>query len=170
MNKHPLGYRMLHWLMALLFLGALSAQWIFDDMELSPEKMMWINYHKWLGFSVLLLFIPRLFVRKYFVSDAITKAKWEERIMQVTHILLYVSMVAVPLTGWLMSSAKGYPLVYLGQIPIPDLIGKNEGLAHTLKEMHELFANMFIAVVLLHIAGVIKHYVVYKHKILRKMI
>lgn len=170
MDKHPLSYRILHWLMAVLFIGALVSQFVFDEMELSPEKMMWINAHKWFGFSVLLLFIPRLLVKRVFVSDAVTKANWEKWIMQATHMLLYVSMVMVPLTGWLMSSAKGYPLVYLGMIPIPDLVSPDKELGHILKEMHEFFANMFMAVLLLHIAGVIKHYVVYKHKILRKML
>ncbi len=170
MTKHPWIYRLLHWSIALLMIGALITQMVFNDMPLSPEKFQWISYHKWIGFTVLLFFIPRLFVRKMFTSDAVVKATWEHWIMKITHFVLYASMVMLPLTGWLMTSAKGFPLVYLGLIPIPDLIGPNADLGHFFKELHEACAAVFITSLVLHLGGVVKHYVIYKHKLLRKMI
>ncbi len=41
------------------------------------------------------------------------------------HLLLYVLMIAIPLSGWLMSSAKGFQTVYFGVLPIPDMLAKN---------------------------------------------
>jgi cytochrome b561 len=76
----------------------------------------------------------------------------------------------MPLSGWLMSSAKGFPVVYLGLWKLPDLIAKNEALSETFKDGHYLFATALLIFIGLHIAAALKHHFIDKDAILSRMI
>jgi cytochrome b561 len=69
-----------------------------------------------------------------------------------------------------MSSASGFQVVYLGQIPIPDLVAKNKHLAEQLKEVHEALNWVMLGVVILHIAAALKHHMVDRDEILQRML
>jgi cytochrome b561 len=70
---------------------------------------------------------------------------------------MYLLFFVTPLLGWAYSSAKGFPIVLFGVLPLPDLVGKDEALAHTLKEGHELAAWALVVLALLHVAAALKH-------------
>ncbi|MCC4118929.1 cytochrome b/b6 domain-containing protein, partial [Aromatoleum toluclasticum] len=101
-------------------------------------KLQLISWHKWIGFTVLLLFIPRLVLRltKPVPAPVGTMPGWQRAVASITHAVLYALIIAVPLSGWRMSSAKGFPVVYLGLVPLPDLVGKDEALGNVLKSAH----------------------------------
>ncbi|MGL4995295.1 MAG: cytochrome b, partial [Deefgea sp.] len=71
---------------------------------------------------------------------------------------------------WLMSSAKGYPVVFWGVVPLPDLIGKNEDLGNILSQIHEILAYGLLALIVMHIAGSLKHYIIDKDGTLARML
>jgi len=75
----------------------------------------------------------------------------------------------VPLAGWAYSSAKGYPVVLFGVLPLPDLMPANKELADTIKEVHGAAAFALIGLVVLHVAAVIKHQVIDKDGLLDRM-
>ena len=79
-------------------------------------------------------------------------------------------MIVIPLTGWLMSSAKGFQTVYFGVVPIPDLLAKNEGLGETLALVHRYLNYTMIGLVIAHIAAALKHHFIDKDDILRRML
>jgi len=85
------------------------------------------------------------------------------------HLALYLLMFAVPLTGWLMSSAYGFPVVFLQLVQLPDLIGQNEALAATLKTVHETLNWIMAACVVGHVLAAIKHHVIDKDGMLFRM-
>ena len=85
------------------------------------------------------------------------------------HLLLYLLLIAIPVTGWLMSSAKGFTTNYFGLFDLPNLVGKDKALAHTLKELHGFLANSLMALVALHIAAAIKHQVIDKDNLMARM-
>ncbi|RTL41980.1 MAG: cytochrome b, partial [Rhodocyclaceae bacterium] len=95
---------------------------------------------------------------------------WQHKIAEGTHHLLYLLMFLVPLSGWLMSSAKGFQVVYFGVLPIPDLIGKDKELGELLEEMHEVLSWSLISLVGLHLAGALKHHIIDKDSTLRRML
>ena len=76
---------------------------------------------------------------------------------------------AVPLIGWAYSSAKGFPIVWFGVLPLPDLVGKNEELAQVLREVHELSAFALVGLALLHIAAALKHQFIDRDNLLARM-
>lgn len=160
-----------HWLTALLIVVALPLGGYMSDLRLSPLKLQLISYHKWIGMTILLLVIARIVVRmKKGAPAPLPSPAWQLKAAQLTHILLYVLMLAVPLTGWLMSSAKGFPVVYLGVVPIPDLVAKDEALGDFFKSAHEVLTSGLLGLVVLHVAAALKHHWIDRDATLRRML
>jgi cytochrome b561 len=79
-------------------------------------------------------------------------------------------MFAIPLSGWLMSSAKGFQTVYFGVLPIPDLLEKNKELGALLAEVHEYLNLLLILTVVGHVGAALKHHFIDKDDILTRML
>jgi len=94
---------------------------------------------------------------------------WQARAAHATHALLYVAFFAVPLSGWAMSSALGYPIVWFGVLPLPDLLPKNPELGEVLEEVHELLAWGLALLVLAHIGAALKHHFIDRDGLLKRM-
>ena len=161
--------RAAHWLMAALMLAAFPLGVYMHDLPLSPLKLQLISYHKWLGVAVLLLILPRLVVRLAHTPPAPLPAPtWQQKTARATHLLLYALMIAVPVTGWLMSSAKGFPVVFLGVLPLPDLVGKNKELGDLFTAAHEVLNYTLLALVGQHNAAALKHHINDRHRTLTR--
>lgn len=163
---------LLHWLMALLIFAAFPLGLYMADLKLSPTKLQLISYHKWIGIIVLLLAVLRLLWRATHKPPALpdTLAAWQQRTSTAVHHALYLLLFAVPLSGWLMSSAKGFQTVLFGVLPLPDLVSKNKELGHLLGSVHESLNYLLLALVLVHIAAALKHRFVDRDDILDRML
>ena len=160
-----------HWIIALLIIVAWPLGAYMHDLPLSPDKLKLYSYHKWIGITVLLLFVPRILWRiTHRPPAALPMPAWQHKIAEGTHHLLYLLMFLVPLSGWLMSSAKGFQTVYFGVLPLPDLLAKNPELGDLLKEVHEVLNWALFILVGLHIAGALKHHVIDRDSTLRRML
>ncbi len=147
-----------HWLMAvLIFVGFVMGLYMVD-LRISPDKLKLYSWHKWIGVTVFILAAFRLWWRLLNAPPALpAMPAWQRQAASITHGLLYLLFFAVPITGWLFSSAKGFATVYLGVISLPDLIAKNDVLAPVYKQVH-LFASYGLgALVGVHILAAIKH-------------
>ena len=76
---------------------------------------------------------------------------------------------AIPLAGWAYSSAAGFPVVYFGVLPLPDLVGRDAELADQLKLLHRLLAYGLAALIAVHLAAVIKHHFLDTDGLLHRM-
>ena len=160
-----------HWIIALLILAAWPLGAYMHELPLSPTKLKLYSYHKWIGITVLLLFVPRILWRiTHRPPAALPMPAWQHKIAEGVHHLLYLLMVLVPLSGWLMSSAKGFQVVYFGVLPLPDLVTKSEDLGDLLKEVHEVLNFGLLALVGLHVAGALKHHIIDRDATLRRML
>ncbi|MGO9443957.1 MAG: cytochrome b [Thiobacillaceae bacterium] len=150
----------LHWLVAFLITLSFSVGLYMTDLKLSPEKLRIYSWHKWAGVTIFMLVLFRLVWRSTHrvpgPPDGIPV--WQHRAAQAVHGLLYALMVIVPLSGWLMSSAKGFQTVFFGVVPIPDLLSKNKELGETLATVHKLLNYSMAGLVLAHAAAAIKHH------------
>jgi cytochrome b561 len=81
-----------------------------------------------------------------------------------------VLLFAIPLSGWLMSSAKGFQTVWFGVLPLPDLVGKDKELGDLLKEVHEALNFALLGLVIAHVAGALKHHFIERDDILARML
>ena len=160
-----------HWLIAALILIALPLGWYMHDLPLSPTKLRLYSYHKWIGMTVLLLVLPRLLIRlRYRPPAPLPAPAWQHRIAVLTHGALYLLMAAVPLSGWLMSSAKGFPVVYFGVLPLPDLVPKDQALGVWLQAAHETLSFSLFGLIVLHVAAALKYQLIDRDATLRRML
>ncbi len=79
-------------------------------------------------------------------------------------------MLAIPLSGWLMSSAKGFQTVWFGVLPIPDLVGRDKALGALLTQVHEVLNLVFMALLVVHIGAALKHHFIDRDDILQRML
>jgi cytochrome b561 len=161
----------LHWLIAGLVLAALYMGWTMTSMEFSPGKLKLYNYHKWTGVTVLALALVRVIWRLTHRPPPLeSMPRWQQLLAHGGHVLLYLLMVAVPITGWAYSNASGYPVVYLGKLPLPDLVGKDKELAAQLVQVHATLAISFAVMVALHLLAALEHHFIRKDGTLRRML
>jgi len=161
----------LHWLVALLIFVAFPLGLYMADLPLSPEKLKLFSYHKWIGVTVFMLAGLRVVWRLTHTPPPLpaSVASWQRRASAVAHGLLYLLILVVPISGWLMSSAKGVQTVWFGVLPLPDLIGKDKALGHLLEEVHETLNYTLLALVVLHVAGALQHHFIERQPFLQRM-
>ncbi len=161
----------LHWLIAALIFVAFPLGLYMAELPLSPTKLKLYNYHKWIGVTVFALVLLRLLWRATHTPPPLPTSipPWQQRASHAVHALLYVLMLAAPLSGWLMSSAKGFQTVWFGVLPLPDLIGKDKALGEWLTEVHEGLNFTLLALVLFHVAAALKHHFIDRDGLLRRM-
>ena len=160
----------LHWLMALLILGNFCLGLYMADLPLSIQRLHLFNYHKWTGATILAIAALRLLWRlTHRPPPDLPAPRWQIRAAHVTHWALYALFFAVPLAGWAYSSASGFQVVVFGVIPLPDFVSKDKALADSLKELHEILAWVLFSLVALHVAAAMKHTLVDRDGLLRRM-
>jgi cytochrome b561 len=162
----------LHWLMALMIIGMIPLGMYMHELPLSPEKLQLYSWHKWTGVTVFVLLLARVSWRLTHQPPPLPwhMSKAQRRASQAGHVLLYLLMLAIPLSGWLMSSAKGYQTVWFGVLPIPDLLGKDKELGETLAEVHELLNWILVTVLIVHVAAALKHHFINRDDVLTRML
>lgn len=162
----------LHWLMALLLGGLLGLGFYMADLPLSPEKIQLFSWHKWAGVTLFALVWLRLFWRLMrrppAYPDSMTPL--QKAAVHGGHFALYALMLAIPVSGWLMSSAKGVQTVWFGVLPLPDLLPRDKALGHQLEALHSALAVGLMVLVGVHIAAALYHYRVLKDDILQRML
>ena len=168
---HPIA-RGLHWLMAVMIMGLLALGFYMSDLDFSPEKLQLYSYHKWAGVTVFVLVWLRLAWRWVSPPPAMPADlhPHAQRAAHAAHWALYALMLALPLSGWLMSSAKGVPTVWFGVLPLPDLVAKDKALGHTLEEIHELLSVGILGLMTLHATAALWHHFVKRDDTLRRML
>lgn len=162
----------LHWLMALMILGSIVLGLYMVALELSPQKLKLYSWHKWLGVTIFALAVIRALWRLTHPSPPMPSGMpaWQQRVAHSTHLAIYVLLFAIPLSGWLMSSAFGFQVIYFGVLPIPDLLGKDKVLAEQLKELHELLNIALWVLLLMHVAAALKHHIIDRDTVLYRML
>lgn len=169
--KYHKGLILIHWIIALLIIMSIVIAFTMDDMPMSPSKIKLINWHKWLGISVLFLIIPRIILRFTTKIPALPNSMTDsqKKIAHLGHFALYGMMFIVPLVGWLMSSAHGYSINYFNLVQLPDLIQPNDSIKHFLKESHEILAFGLIGLTVGHVLVALKHQFIDKDNLLNRM-
>lgn len=162
----------LHWLIALLIFAAFPLGVYMHDLPLSPDKLRLYSYHKWIGVTVFVLAAIRLSWRVTHRPPAMPEnmPNWEKFAAHATHYALYVLIFIIPLSGWLMSSAKGFQTVWFGVLPLPDLVGKDKALGDLLSEVHEMLNFLMLGLIAGHIGAALKHHFIERDDILARML
>ncbi|TVO58864.1 cytochrome b [Denitromonas halophila] len=162
----------LHWLIALGITGAFGLGVYMHELPLSPTKLQLYSWHKWAGVTLFLLILFRLGWRLTHPVPTLpgTMSPALRLAAGAAHWVLYALMLAIPLSGWLMSSAKGFQTVWFGLVPLPDLLAKDAALGDTLKDVHEALNFTLLGLVVLHTAAALKHHFIDRDSVLTRML
>lgn len=160
-----------HWLMAFMLLGSFSVGLYMADLPPSPSRLQLFSYHKWLGVLAFIVVVLRWLWRLAVAPPPLPASmpNWEKQAAEISHHLLYLFLFAAPLSGWLMSSAKGFQTVLFGKFPIPDLLHKNPPLGEALDEVHVAIVWMLLGLIVLHALAALKHHFVDRDDVLSRM-
>jgi cytochrome b561 len=162
----------LHWLIATLVVVMFGLGWYMTDLPLGQEKFDLYQLHKSIGITILALAAARLLWRVFNPAPPLPAGMrpWERTAARASHALLYLMLFAQPLIGFLQSNAANFPVVWWGAIRLPPLIGTEEGLAEILLEAHRWNSRLLLALVLVHAGAALRHHLVLKDEVLRRML
>lgn len=169
-DEYGLLAKIFHWTIAVLIIGLLPVGLGMGMMPNDPFKFQIYAMHKSFGLLVFFLGLGRIVWR--FVSPPPehleTHARWEVTLASAAHFWLYVCIIGMPLSGWLMSNAGEFPVPFFG-IQMPTLIGKNEQFGDLFGEVHEILAYTLLLILAMHVAGALKHQLIDKDETLQRM-
>ncbi|HLW12526.1 MAG TPA: cytochrome b [Casimicrobiaceae bacterium] len=170
-ERYDRGAIALHWITAALIVANLLLGLSMVPLPISPRKLHWYLWHKSIGLTIFALTSLRLAWRAIRPHPApVPMPRWQRRAAYASHALLYALLLAIPISGWVYSSATGVSVVYLGIVPLPDLVAKDKALGDALRIVHVALNSLLVAVVCVHIAAAIKHHLVDRDAVLTRML
>ena len=161
-----------HWLMALGIFAALGLGWLMTDIPgITPTKLKYFNWHKWLGVTLFALAVARLAWRTISPPPPASSKliPWQRTVSEWMHWALYAAMLGMPLSGYFYSLAAGFPVVWMGVVPLPVLIDKNIELAANLKLVHIWTSKAFALALIAHIGAAWLHKLYYRDGVMERM-
>jgi cytochrome b561 len=136
----------------------------------SPTRLKLFNWHKWTGVTILALSVLRLFWRlTHRPPPDVAMPIWQAKSAHAAHALLYALCFAVPLAGWAYSSAVGFPVVWFGVLPLPDLLPVDKSLALAVKTWHAALAWVLAVLAAVHVGAALWHQLVAQDGLIDRM-
>lgn len=185
--------KFLHWLIALGVFGMFALGWYMSDLPKEAPKQMaydlfdwgiytwqlaeeasprtfYFNLHKSIGVTIFALILFRIFWRLTHKAPALLASykAWESKLAKNVHRLLYVLMVALPLSGIIMATYSKYGIKWFGIAFIKGL--DNKDMRELFYEAHEIIGLIILLVIILHIIGALKHKFIDKDDTLKRML
>ncbi|KVP09156.1 cytochrome B [Burkholderia ubonensis] len=163
--------RVLHWVMAAMILSMLFIG-VGMVSSVSERHAVLVAVHKPLGIAILVLACVRVVVRLSFRPPGLPEDMpgWQKVAALGSHLALYALMIAMPLIGWAMLSAGGYPVTLGGGVQLPAIVAADPVAFAWLRIAHRWVAYLFFATFLLHFAAALYHGLVRRDGVLRAMV
>ena len=164
--------KLFHWVMGLTIIGLLALGLIMTGLEKTPETFELYGIHKALGALVLFAVTARFLWRQMTIVPALPgdMSSLERLAVAAGHYGLYFMMLFMPLVGWGLSSAAGYPVSVFGWFELPSLVEKSKVLAGIFRELHEYGGYVFIVLIVVHVLAALYHHFIRKDMVLRRML
>lgn len=158
-SRFGLISRLLHWAMAVLILALLVLGTVLINIKPNLSTLWLYGLHKTMGLTALSLAVIRLIWHRISPPPPPIgpPTHWQNRAARATHRALYVLMLAIPLSGWIASSASGLDVVIFGQITLPPITPTSEPLESAGFAVHGILTKLLMALLLAHIAGAVLH-------------
>jgi cytochrome b561 len=164
--------KLLHWSIVLLIIAQVWLAIIEHDLPNGLRKLQILAWHKSGGMLILMLAVVRLVWR---LANPVPPPPtgvpdWQRRAARISHGLLYTLIFLQPLTGWVMSSARNFPVSFYGLFQWPDLVAPNKELFNVMHDIHEWLARLLVTVAIVHAAAALYHHFWIKDDVLRRML
>ena len=163
--------KLFHWLMAIsiLFMAGLGLTMI--NVRLSPMKLEMFIVHKSLGILLLAMAIMRIAWRFANPTPALPESMSRREILfaRFTHVWIYVLLIGIPLSGWVINSAADFPLRWFGLFEIPSIAAPSIEVEEFAKKTHMVLLIALGVTIGGHIFAALRHHIVLGDNILRRM-
>jgi cytochrome b561 len=163
----------LHWTIAVLVLVVqVPAGVIMVSADPGAVQNLFYNIHKTTGVLIFVLAVVRLAWRWSNPVPALPAdlPPWQAGMARTTHVLLYVVLFAMPITGFLYTAMGGFPVPFFMLYDLARLVPENKPAAEVFKFAHLTLQWVLYVVVLLHVAGALQHHLIRKDGVLRRML
>jgi cytochrome b561 len=169
--RYGIVAQLLHWsIVVLLIIQFLLAE-VADELPKGAEKLSVLASHRSVGITILALALLRLGWRLFDRPPAMPPMPaWQRMAAAATHWGLYAILLAMPLSGWMMSSAENSPVSWFGLVQVPSLVAPSESLGDLLHEVHEVLAGALLGLVGLHVLAALKHQFIDRDGLLARML
>jgi len=162
----------LHWAVALAVIGLCVVGLLMQELPASPTKIKVYALHKSIGITVLALVILRLFWRLIDRRPPHPAAMpgWQRTLSALTAGLLYLLLLAMPLSGWLYNSASNFSLRWFNLFSIPPLTGPDPAIKAWAQDLHSYGFYLLGLLFALHVGAALRHHYVERDATLRRML
>lgn len=169
-NRFGIMAILLHWIMAILLIGLLALGLYMTRIPISLEKLKLYGWHKEFGMLAFMLVIVRLTWKFRNTTPSLNLLRWETIAARTVHGAFYLFMFALPISGWIITSAAGLPVSFFGWFLLPNLVSANEAPRILFSEVHQWLAYALIVVFCMHVSAALKHYFINKDNIMQRML
>lgn len=168
--RHPSWVIVLHWVtVTILLIGvaAILIRGLMSDREIRTALLV---IHRGAGLLVLAVTVLRILTTPWIRLREPLLTRWERWGSTVSHTVLYLVLIANPILGWLLTSARGQTAYFMGAIALPSLTGRDRDFADQLEGLHLQVAIVLLVVVALHSGGALWHHYYRRDLVLRRML
>jgi cytochrome b561 len=169
-TSYDFASRFLHWLTAGLLIGSFGLGVSMPRVIEGDWKLRVYGWHEWIGVTIFAATIGRLIWRLRHAAPPIDLPPFERVASRLTYAAMYAVLIIQPIVGWVMSTAFGFPVVYLGLVPLPLVVEEDRALAERLQTVHFTLAMMLVALFAAHMGGVLYHHLIRQDGVLRRML
>jgi cytochrome b561 len=164
--------KFLHWTIVILIIAQYVIIEAAEDLPDGPGKFAMVTRHKSLGMLILGLALARIAWKAINRGKPVPVAmpRPQKIAAAAGHGLLYLLILAQPISGWMMSSAANYPVTFFGLFQFPAIVTPNEGMHETYEDLHEFLFNGILVVAVVHVLAALYHHFIQKDDTLRRML
>jgi len=161
-----------HWIVAALIFVQFTLGWVAEEWHRSPTKVDLFVWHKSTGILILTLVVLRLAWRAATSTpDPPAESSRIERFAaSASHALLYVVMIGLPMSGWVINSAANFPLKLFWLVPLPAITAPSKSIQHAAEDVHETLVWILAALVTIHVAAALRHHFIKRNDVVTRML
>jgi cytochrome b561 len=171
-DHYPATSKLLHWLVAACVLTTAPVAIAMTRVGQGATQDALYAFHKSIGVLILVLMLLRL-VNRLAVGAPIAEPgieRWQKVASSIVHTLFYVLLIAMPIVGYVATSAYGAPPSFFGLFTMPPIVAKDEALATQLFTLHRWVGYLLIVLVLTHVSAALYHHFVRGDNVLQRML
>jgi cytochrome b561 len=171
-SRYGIVAQLFHW----SIVGLIITQFVLankaDGLPLGPALIATLATHKSIGMTIFGLAIMRLIWRWFNPIPEVPAStpSWQRVAAHASHWALYGLIMITPIFGWLMSSARNFPVSWFGIVTLPDFVEPNTATYDFFHAGHEILATSLLVIALVHAAAALKHHLLDRDNVLRRML
>lgn len=170
-QKFGIVSRANHWMSAIIVISLIAIGLFMTELDKGETRSTLYGLHKSLGVGIFLLVILRLIWLKISPNPlSLSDSELEQKMANIAKTILYLGMILLPLSGWIMSNSGGHSVNFFQLFSLPMIMSENEMVHEIAEEVHELLANLMMVVIALHVLAAFKHHFMDKNATLIRML